>query len=169
LRYDDTRDREVNDLLDAVRDQQRQLDYLINTMQRDQQLEQGPPQQEQSPQHQQRFTPPTRGNQQQPRPNSANAVPERQMPATTLVFKDGHRVDVQNYVIAKNTLTVLDNGKREHIPLAQLDIPATQKANDEKGVQFKAPSVSVSLMCNPAGADFACKPHENQAEVITRQ
>jgi hypothetical protein len=68
-------------------------------------------------------------------------------------------MDVHNYVMAKGMLTVLDSGMRQHIQLSQIDIPATKKANEDKGVDFKAPTVTVSLMCNPADPDFACRPH----------
>ena len=154
LRYNDddgrSRDVQMGELLDQIRDQQRELDYLVNNMQR------GPEgQQQQSPMASQ-------GNQRpQSRPYNANAAPATQssQPTTTLVFKDGHRMDVQNYVIAKSTLTVLDGGRRQHIALSQLDVPATQKVNEDKGVTFKAPTVNVSLLCNPAGPDFACHPH----------
>jgi hypothetical protein len=96
---------------------------------------------------------------QQSQPAASNAP---QQPATTLVFKDGHRADIYNYAIAKGTLTVLDNGLRNRIPLSQLDIPATQKANEDRGVTFKVPMASVSLMCNPADPDFECHQHQAQ-------
>jgi hypothetical protein len=161
LRYDDSRDREMNELLMDLRDQQRQLDYMINNMQ---QQQQGGGQQQQQAYPQQQG-PGQRGSmlrQQMRGSTAANVAPNQ--PATTLVFKDGHRVDVQNYVIAKNTITILDQGRREHIPLAQIDVPATQKANEERGVDFKAPTVRVSLMCNPADANVSCSPHENMTE-----
>jgi hypothetical protein len=155
LRYDDTRDREMNELLLDLRDQQRELDYLINNLQRGPQYQAPPQQQQQAPPPNQR---------PQTRPMGATAANEAQQPATTLVFKDGHRMDVQNYVIAKSTLTVLDGGRRQHIPLAQLDLGATQKANEDKGVPFKAPTTTVSLLCNPADPNISCAPHRAQSE-----
>jgi hypothetical protein len=152
LRYDDSRDREMNDLLLDLRDQQRELDYMINNMQRQQ--GQAGQQQQQGPQQ--------RGSML--RQQMGTARPEREQPATALVFKDGRRVDVHNYVIAKNTLTILDGGMRQHFALSQLDIPATQKANEDRGVTFKAPTTTVSLLCNPADPNLSCRPHQSLNE-----
>lgn len=155
----DNRDQQVQELLYQLRDQQRELDYLINNMQHGQEPEAAP--QEQNAQ------PPARGNRPQSRPYGATAAPappQHEQPVTTLVFKDGHRLDVHNYVMAKGMLTVLDPGMRQHIQLSQLDIPATKKANEDKGVDFKAPTVTVSLMCNPADPNISCAPHRTRTQ-----
>jgi hypothetical protein len=162
LEYDDTHDRQMNELVLDLRDQQRQLDYLIGSLQGQQQ---GYAPQQQAPPPQQGPAP--RGSmlrQSRPSGASANAAPEHQQPATTLVFKDGHRVDVYNYVMAKGTLTVLDTGARQKIALTQLDLPATQKANDDRGVTFKAPVATVSLLCNPANPNISCRLHQEMSE-----
>jgi hypothetical protein len=159
LRYDDSRDREINELLLDLRDQQRQLDYLINNMQREQNQQQYQPAQPQMQQQRPGAAPP-RGSllRQQSAQSASN---ERPQPATTLIFKDGRRMDVHNYVIAKGTLTVLDGGTRQRIALSQIDIPATQKANEDRGVTFKAPVATVSLLCN--SSDVSCRPHTVQS------
>jgi len=67
-------------------------------------------------------------------------------PATALVFRDQHVEEVRNYAIAGGTLWVLnDHQAGKKIPLAQLDIPATVKMNDERGVDFQVPGPSLSL------------------------
>jgi hypothetical protein len=60
-------------------------------------------------------------------------------PATVLVFRDQHRQEVQNYAIVGQTLWSFAPSRTRKIPLADLDIPATSKANDERGVDFHLP------------------------------
>jgi len=72
-------------------------------------------------------------------------------PLTVLVFKDTHQSGVLNYAILGDTLFDFDEGRTRRIPLTDLDLPATLKVNDDRGVDFQirpAPSVSRSL---PAG------------------
>jgi len=63
-------------------------------------------------------------------------------PATVLVFKDGHRSDVVNYAIVGDTLFDFADGLTRKIQLAAIDLIATQKANEEIGVEFKLPPAS---------------------------
>jgi len=63
-------------------------------------------------------------------------------PSTILVFKDGHRSDVVNYAIIGDTLFDFAGDRTHKILLADLDLSATQKANDEKGVEFTLPPTS---------------------------
>jgi len=57
---------------------------------------------------------------------------------TILVFRDGRRQEVTNYAVMGQTLYVFDGPKRK-IPLQELDVPATIKANDDRGVDFRLP------------------------------
>ncbi len=61
------------------------------------------------------------------------------VPATVLVFRDQHRQEVVNYAIANGTLWVLNEQTAKKIPLADLDLSATAKVNDERGVEFQVP------------------------------
>jgi len=61
------------------------------------------------------------------------------VPATVLVFHDQHKLEVQNYAIVGQTLWNFAPGHTEKIPLSDLDLPATTKANDERGVDFRLP------------------------------
>src|SRR5579872_4326906 len=70
---------------------------------------------------------------------SDSLVPEPPQPPTTLVFKDGHQVEVGNYAIVSQTLYDLAPGHPRKIALADLDLLATQKQNDERGVTFQLP------------------------------
>jgi hypothetical protein len=61
-------------------------------------------------------------------------------PATVLVFRDQRRQEVTNYAISGGTLWVLsDHIAAKKIPLNELDLAATTKANDERGVEFQVP------------------------------
>jgi hypothetical protein len=60
-------------------------------------------------------------------------------PATVLVFRDQHQQEVQNYAIVGPTLWNFSSQHTQKIPLADLDLPATAKANDERGVDFRVP------------------------------
>lgn len=57
---------------------------------------------------------------------------------TLLVFRDGKHQSVTNYAIMGDDLYVFDQGRKK-IALADLDIPATVKANDDRGVEFRLP------------------------------
>ena len=59
---------------------------------------------------------------------------------TQLVFADKHTEQIENYAIVRQTLWVFDGSRTRKIPLASLDVPATQKANDERGVDFEIPN-----------------------------
>jgi hypothetical protein len=58
---------------------------------------------------------------------------------TELVFRDKHTEEVQNYAIVGQTLWILSAQRARKIPLTELDIPATKKANDDRGVDFQLP------------------------------
>ena len=66
--------------------------------------------------------------------------PEEQEPATVLVFKDGHHQDLRGYAITGNVLYDLTGGRARKILLADLDLPATTKLNDQLGNDFRLPS-----------------------------
>jgi len=75
-----------------------------------------------------------------PPPASETDPPPLSQPATVLVFKDGRRMEIENYAIVGNTLYDLSDGARRKVPLADLDIGATTKQNDERGIDFQIPS-----------------------------
>lgn len=61
------------------------------------------------------------------------------LPATVLVFRDQHKEEVTNYAIVGQTLWSFSAQRAQKIPLSDLDLPATTKANDERGVDFHMP------------------------------
>jgi len=68
-------------------------------------------------------------------------------PETALVFRDKHVEEIRNYAISGGTIWVLnDHQAGKKIPLAQLDLDATVKMNDDRGVDFQVPGPSLQLM-----------------------
>lgn len=78
--------------------------------------------------------------QPQPSPPTPGNASEDE-PRTLLIFKDGHQVEVSNYAIMGSTL-YLFAGDHRKISLADLDIDATRKANDDRGIEFRVPNAS---------------------------
>src|SRR5438876_826553 len=60
-------------------------------------------------------------------------------PQTVLVFKDGHQAEIQNYAVVGQTLYDLSPGHYRKIALADLDLKATAKENDDRGISFQLP------------------------------
>jgi hypothetical protein len=58
---------------------------------------------------------------------------------TELVFRNGHHEQVNSYAIMGDSLYIFDQGRKK-VALAELDVPATVKANDDRGVQFRVPT-----------------------------
>lgn len=81
-----------------------------------------------------------------PRPSApvraaVRALQPRQ--AITILFKDGRApVRMQNYMMTANTLTDLDAQQYERIPLDQVDVVATQWANNAAGMDFRVPAAA---------------------------
>jgi len=77
------------------------------------------------------------------RPNSGAKVEQQQSNAvvspTVLIFRDQHQKEIRNYAIVGDTLWNFAPERREKIPLANLDLAATVKANDDRGVTFRVP------------------------------
>ena len=67
-----------------------------------------------------------------PAPEPPPAPPraaEKPAAPITLVFRDGRQLSIQNYAIVRETLLPLGGGAPARIPLTDLDIEATQRAN----------------------------------------
>ena len=95
----------------------------------------------------------------QPAPPSSLVAPQRQeyhfasaSPAAptlisskplTVIFKGARAPEkMQNYMVTASTLTDLDSGNFEKIPLSEIDIAATQQANRRSGIEFQIPAAS---------------------------
>jgi hypothetical protein len=74
-------------------------------------------------------------------PPAAPAKPvEIKSTPTLLVFRDKHTQEVQNYAVVGGTLWIFNEQRATKLPLSWLDIDATTKANDERGVDFRVPN-----------------------------
>jgi hypothetical protein len=71
--------------------------------------------------------------------SNPQSAPEPPQPATMLVFKDGHTIEVGNYAIVGANLFDMTPGHARKVALADLDLEATQKKNDDRGVIFQLP------------------------------
>lgn len=58
---------------------------------------------------------------------------------TVLVFRDKHTQEVQNYAIVGGTVWIFSEQRATKLPLSWLDIEATTKANEDRGVDFRLP------------------------------
>jgi hypothetical protein len=62
--------------------------------------------------------------------------------ATVLAYRDGHTETVENYAVVGKTVWVFTESRARKIPLSVLDIPATQRDNQERGNDFIVPGAS---------------------------
>ncbi len=86
----------------------------------------------------------SRARNDNPQPEASDEVEQSEaatpdQPQTVLVFKDGHQLEVANYAIVGSTLYDLTGGRRQKIALADLDLTATSRQNDDRGVDFQVP------------------------------
>jgi hypothetical protein len=58
-----------------------------------------------------------------------------------LIFRDQHQQEVRNYAIVGQTLWSF-GPRTQKIPLADLDLAATTKINDDRGLTFRVPSAN---------------------------
>jgi hypothetical protein len=77
-----------------------------------------------------------------PAPDSAGSQPAQPQEPSVLVFRDGHQLEVQNYAIVGDFLYDFTPGHARKVPLSQLDLPATVKANDDRGLDFTLPALA---------------------------
>jgi hypothetical protein len=82
----------------------------------------------------QRTTPPTPCNCAHPKEQRSSNE------KAVLIFRDKHQEEIENYAIVGKTLWILDQDRARKIPLAQIDIAATNQANANRGVDFAIPA-----------------------------
>jgi hypothetical protein len=66
-------------------------------------------------------------------------APPAEAAKTLLIYRDGRRVEVQNYAIQGQSLWVFTSQGSHRVPLADLDLKATKQSNEERGVDFLPP------------------------------
>lgn len=77
-----------------------------------------------------------------PPPTHARQPDTQVVPTTVLIFRDQHKEEVQNYAIVGQTLWNFAPQHKQKIPLSDLDLAATIKANDDRGVEFHVPGAN---------------------------
>jgi len=65
--------------------------------------------------------------------------PEPPAPAAVFIFKDGHKLETRNFAISGQTLFDFSGSALKKIKLAELDLDATRKANDDLGIDLRLP------------------------------
>ncbi len=86
-----------------------------------------------------------------PSPDEATEPP---LPPAVLVFRDGHEEEVKSYTIIGTTLYTSANywasgSWTRKIEIANLDVPATLKLNQQRGSEFSLPSRPQEVMMRP--------------------
>jgi hypothetical protein len=74
------------------------------------------------------------------------------LPPAVLVYRDGHREEVSDYVITRGVLYARGNGYSQasrNIQLSALDLSATFQANQNSGVRFVLPERSNDVVTRP--------------------
>lgn len=69
---------------------------------------------------------------------------ESEVDPTMLIFKDGHQLEVGNYAIVGHNLYDMSPGHSGKVALADIDLTATQKQNEQHGVKFQVPASAVT-------------------------
>jgi hypothetical protein len=62
---------------------------------------------------------------------------------TLVIFRDGTRKELQNYAIMGKEFIDLSDGRMRRYPLSDLDVQATIKENNQRGVDFRLPEGSL--------------------------
>lgn len=76
------------------------------------------------------------------RPQAVAATPLQREPQLTLIFRDGHTEAVRNYALTSTDVIVMDDvsvGREPRIPLSELNLPATEHAAQQAGLDFTPP------------------------------
>ena len=74
-----------------------------------------------------------------PRPPQYEAQVKPASPIV-LIFRDKHSQEAENYAIVGQTIWLFNEKRATRVPLSEIDIAATQRANDERGVEFQVPT-----------------------------
>jgi hypothetical protein len=85
---------------------------------------------------------------------SATAPPRVERPPATFVFRDGHREESSDYSIISGVIYArgdywTSGYWSKQIPLSQLDLPSTLKANQQRGVTLRLPSAPNEVVTRP--------------------
>ncbi|HZP64017.1 MAG TPA: hypothetical protein VFB28_11425 [Terriglobales bacterium] len=87
-------------------------------------------------------------------PSGRPVAAPQTLPPAVLIFRDGHREEVSDYVITNGNLYARGNYWQDGfwtktVPLSALDLPSTLRANSETGVKFPLPSGPNEVVTRP--------------------
>jgi hypothetical protein len=87
-------------------------------------------------------------------PRPVDVEPPREVPAAVLVFRDGRQEEIGKYMVMGATIyTSADywstGSWTRKIAIAELDVPATLKINQQRGARFSLPSGPNEVMIRP--------------------
>lgn len=83
-----------------------------------------------------------KGDQLRSQQNSGQSTTAEIRAETVLVYRDGHTEQVQSYAIVGKTIWIFDESRARKIALSELDLPATRRDNEDRGIEFVLPSSS---------------------------
>jgi hypothetical protein len=86
--------------------------------------------------------------------SGSSTQPHVELPPTLFVFRDGHREESTDYSIVTGVIYArgqywTSGSWTKQIPLSQLDLPATFKANQERGFAFRLPNAPNEVVTRP--------------------
>jgi hypothetical protein len=102
---------------------------------------------------------------QQPQPTRATP-PAAPAPPTTIVYRNGRREDVRSYAIVGQTLWILSEARARKIPLAEIDLDATQQVNEGNGVAFYIPGRRPQPAVQPETVQPKTQPQKSSTATI---
>lgn len=76
-------------------------------------------------------------------PQPVSSTPLAREPQLTLIFRDGHTQAIRNYMLTSSDVIVMDDaatGREPRIPLSDLNVPATEQAAQQAGLDFTPPA-----------------------------
>jgi hypothetical protein len=87
-------------------------------------------------------------------PDRAQTAPPSPLPLAVLVFRDGHKEEIEKYVIVGPTIYADSDYWRSgswtrKVPIADLNISATLELNRERGARFNLPSGPNEVVFRP--------------------
>jgi hypothetical protein len=69
-------------------------------------------------------------------PEAHRQPPPENQPTRILAFRDGHRSEIKNYALVGKTLWILTEQRAQKIPVSDLDMEATKRLNNDRGLTF---------------------------------
>ena len=73
-------------------------------------------------------------------PQSAATTKTEPASAATLVFRDGHTEQIENYAVVGHTLWIFNEQRARKVPLADINIGATEQTNQQRGIDLHLPT-----------------------------